>query len=66
MQESISSVPSQSHKKIELIIVDDCSTDNTSDIIKSPDDNQVISYISKIEYGYLTVEDVCHVVVNSD
>ncbi len=39
--ESIVSVLCQEHKNIELIIIDDCSTDKTTDIISSIDDHRI-------------------------
>jgi len=38
LPETISSIRNQSHKNIEIIVVDDCSTDNTENIIKSMND----------------------------
>ena len=41
LRESIDSCLSQTHKNIELIIVDDCSTDQTSQIIKPYQDARI-------------------------
>ena len=46
IKKSIYSILSQTHSKIELIIVNDGSTDNTDEIIKTFSDNR-IKYISK-------------------
>ncbi len=42
IKESIQSVINQSYTNWELIIVDDCSTDNTDDIVNSIDDERII------------------------
>ena len=41
IKETIQSILNQTHKNIEVIIVDDCSTDNTSAIIKSFQDPRI-------------------------
>lgn len=41
IQQSIDSCLNQTYKNVELIIVDDCSTDETSDIIKSYEDERI-------------------------
>lgn len=43
--ESINSVLSQTHENWELIIVDDCSTDNTDDVVKPFLEDNRIKYI---------------------
>jgi len=41
IRQSIESCLVQTHHNIELVIIDDCSTDNTPDIIKSYNDNRI-------------------------
>ena len=48
---SINSVLKQTYKDIEVIIVDDCSTDNTEEIIKNIDDKRIIYYKLKENSG---------------
>ena len=42
IKESIDSCLSQTHSNIELVVVDDASTDNTPDIVNSYDDKRII------------------------
>lgn len=39
---AIDSILSQTHGNFELIIIDDCSTDNTEEIVRKYDDNRII------------------------
>lgn len=45
LKERIDSILNQSFKEFELIILDDCSTDNSSEIIKRYQDNEYVSHI---------------------
>jgi len=47
IKKSIESVINQTYRNWILIIVDDCSTDNSVDIIKSFDDNRIMLYEAK-------------------
>lgn len=56
--ECINSLLRQSIKDFELIIVDDCSTDETANIIKSFKDNRIV-YVKNIKnYGYSTARNI--------
>lgn len=50
---SINSILSQSYKNIELLICDDCSSDNSWSIIKSYSDKRIKSYRNSVNLGYL-------------
>lgn len=51
ISESIDSVLSQSYSNWELIIVDDCSTDNTDDIIRHYSDDRIKYYKNEHNQG---------------
>ena len=53
--ETIQSVIDQTYENWELIIVDDGSTDNTSNIVKKFNDTRII-YIKRIIQAYLILE----------
>lgn len=42
IKEAIDSIINQTYKNIELIIIDDCSTDQTADIINKINFNKII------------------------
>ena len=44
VREAIDSVLAQTHTNFEFIIMDDCSTDDTWDIIQSYTDNRIEAY----------------------
>ena len=44
LKEAIDSILNQTYKNIELIIIDDCSTDSSRDIIKSYSDSRIKTY----------------------
>lgn len=51
INESIKSVINQTYSNWELIIVDDCSSDNTDEIIKSINDDRIIYIKNKVNSG---------------
>lgn len=51
IRNSINSVLQQTYKDLELIIVDDCSTDDTVDVIKSYDDDRIRFFQNKKNSG---------------
>lgn len=51
IKSSIESVQNQTYKTWELIIVDDCSVDNTVDIIKNIDDDRIYLYTNESNRG---------------
>lgn len=40
--DTLKSILNQTHSNIELIVIDDCSTDNTVELIKSLDDSRIV------------------------
>lgn len=50
---AINSVLNQTYKNFELIIIDDCSTDNTQEIVKSFSDKRIIYHRHKKNKGLL-------------
>lgn len=51
INESIRSVINQTYSNWELIIVDDCSSDNTDEIIKNINDDRIIYIKNKVNSG---------------
>ena len=51
IKETIQSVLNQTYKDWELIIVDDCSSDNSVDVIKSFNDSRIRLYINEENLG---------------
>lgn len=51
IKDAINSVLGQTYKNIELIIVDDCSTDNSVDVIKKYDDPKIKLIVNKCNKG---------------
>lgn len=51
LNESIRSILNQTYKNFELLIIDDGSTDNSLDIIKSFKDNRIKLYENKVNKG---------------
>ena len=42
MEEQLNSIINQTYKNLEIIISDDCSTDNTDEIVSKYDDDRII------------------------
>jgi glycosyltransferase involved in cell wall biosynthesis len=53
IKEAIDSVLTQEFKDFELVIVDNCSTDNTIDIIRSYTDSRIKLFINKSNIGMI-------------
>ena len=51
LEETIQSVLNQTYKNWEMIIVDDCSTDNTDEIIRKFDDQRIKYYKNQENVG---------------
>lgn len=51
ISQSIQSVINQTYQNFELIIVDDCSTDNTDEIVKAFDDERIIYIKNDVNCG---------------
>lgn len=49
--QTIESVLKQTHSNFELIIIDDCSTDNTTNVIKQFNDERIVLIINKENSG---------------
>jgi glycosyltransferase involved in cell wall biosynthesis len=53
LKEQLDSIIKQLQKDDEIIIVDDCSTDNTIDVIKSIDDRRIRIYKNDVNMGHV-------------
>src|SRR3569833_2031445 len=52
IREAIESILSQSYKDIEVLVYDDCSTDNTVQIIEIYDDPRIRLFRKEVNTGY--------------
>jgi len=54
LSEQLDSIITQSYKKLEIIIIDDCSTDNTADIINgyAKKDNRIKLFFNEVNLGF--------------
>ena len=57
--ETIESVLNQTYKNLQIIIVDDCSTDNTAEIVKSYDDDRVELYTLPKNFNISNANNEC-------
>lgn len=51
IKESVFSVLNQTHKNVELIVVDDCSSDSSYDLVKSIKDDRIFLYRNETNRG---------------
>lgn len=51
--QAIDSILSQSHHNLELLICDDCSSDDSLNIIRTYDDKRITLYTNAVNVGYL-------------
>jgi len=59
IKDALESILSQSFKNYEIIIVDDASTDNTVDVIKSFKDDRIKFYTNEINQGEIRSYQIC-------
>ena len=58
LRKSIDSILNQTFKDFELIIVDDCSTDNSYGIIESYNDERIIKVRHDVNIGYCMTKEL--------
>ena len=51
IEETIKSIIDQTYKNIEIIVVDNCSTDNTVSILRAIDDERLKIYVNDSNLG---------------
>lgn len=56
---TIESVLNQTYKNLQIIIVDDCSTDNTAEIVKSYDDDRIELYTLPKNFNISNANNEC-------
>lgn len=57
--ETIESVLNQTYKNLQIIVVDDCSTDNTAEIVKSYDDDRIELYTLPKNFNISNANNEC-------
>lgn len=57
--ETLESVLNQTYKNLQIIIVDDCSTDNTAEIVKSYDDDRIELYTLPKNFNISNANNEC-------
>lgn len=57
--QTIESVLNQTYKNLQIIVVDDCSTDNTAEIVKSFDDGRIELYVLPKNSGISNANNEC-------
>lgn len=56
---TIESVLNQTYKNLQIVIVDDCSTDNTAEIVKSYDDDRIELYTLPKNFNISNANNEC-------
>lgn len=57
--ETLESVLNQTYKNLQIIVVDDCSTDNTAEIVKSYDDDRIELYTLPKNFNISNANNEC-------